>query len=41
MRVEKLIQNAKTLAEVSKLEKDISEGRIPPGVLDSEVMDET
>jgi U2 small nuclear ribonucleoprotein A' len=40
-RVEELIKNAKSLAEVARLEKEISEGRIPAGVLDSDVMDET
>jgi U2 small nuclear ribonucleoprotein A' len=41
IRMETLVKNAKTLAEVARLEKDISEGRIPAGVLDSDVMDET
>ena len=40
-RVEALIRNAKSLAEVARLEKEISEGRIPAGVLDEDVMDET
>lgn len=40
-RVEELIRNAKSLAEVARLEKEISEGRIPAGVLDEDVMDET
>lgn len=40
-RVEALIRNAKSLPEVAKLEKDISEGRIPPGVMDGDDMDET
>jgi U2 small nuclear ribonucleoprotein A' len=40
-RVEELIRNAKSLAEVARLEKEISEGRIPAGVLDQDVMDET
>ena len=33
-RVEHLIRNAKTLAEISRLEKDLAEGRIPAGVAD-------
>ena len=39
--MEELIRNAKSLAEVARLEKEISEGRIPAGVLDQDVMDET
>lgn len=34
-----LIRNAKTLGEVQRLEKDLSEGRIPVGA--EEAMDET
>ncbi|OQO09520.1 hypothetical protein B0A48_04922 [Cryoendolithus antarcticus] len=41
LRMEALVKNAKSLAEIAKLEKDISEGRIPASVLDSEAMDET
>lgn len=33
-RFEKLIRNAKSLAEITKLERDFNEGKIPPGVLD-------
>ena len=40
-RIEALIKNAKSLSEVARLEKEISEGRIPAGVLDEDVMDET
>lgn len=31
-RVEQLIRNAKSLQEISKLEKELNEGRIPGGV---------
>ena len=41
MRYQMLIQNAKSLSEVARLEKEVAEGRIPPGVADSEAMDET
>jgi U2 small nuclear ribonucleoprotein A' len=34
-RVEALIRNAKSLAEIERLESELSKGRIPPGVLDS------
>ena len=40
-RFETLVKNAKTLAEITRLEKDMSEGRTPAGVLDEDVMDET
>ncbi|KAI4764314.1 U2-associated snRNP A [Aureobasidium sp. EXF-12344] len=33
-RIEELIRNAKTLAEITRLEKALNEGRIPAGVLD-------
>jgi len=32
-RFKELIRNAKSLAEIAKLEKDFAEGRIPGGVL--------
>lgn len=38
-RVQALIRNAKSLAEVQRLEKDLNEGRIPGGAGDA--MDET
>lgn len=41
LRYEKLVQNAKSLAEITRLEKTVQEGRMPPGVADSEAMDET
>lgn len=40
-RVQALIKNAKSLTDVARLEKDLSEGRIPNGVRDEDVMDET
>ncbi|KAL1311781.1 hypothetical protein AAFC00_001865 [Neodothiora populina] len=36
-RFGKLISNAKSLAEISKLEKDLNEGKLPPGVLDNDM----
>lgn len=33
-RIEDLIRNAKTLAEITRLEKALNEGRIPAGILD-------
>lgn len=33
-RFEKLIRNAKSLAEITRLEKDFNEGKIPAGVLE-------
>ncbi|KAK6001035.1 hypothetical protein QM012_003118 [Aureobasidium pullulans] len=33
-RIEELIRNAKTLAEITRLEKALNEGRIPAGVLE-------
>ena len=40
-RFEALVRKAKTLAEVQKLEKAFSEGRLPAGVGDEDAMDET
>ncbi|KAK4494883.1 hypothetical protein PRZ48_014239 [Zasmidium cellare] len=40
-RFQALVQNAKTLAEVQKLEKMFNEGRLPAGVMDGDTMDET
>lgn len=40
-RFEILVKKAKTLGEVQKLEKAFSEGRLPAGVADEDVMDET
>lgn len=39
-RFQALVRKAKTLAEIQKLEKAQSEGRLPAGVMDDE-MDET
>jgi len=41
MRYDTLIRNVKSLAEITRLEKMRAEGRVPPGIGDSEVMDET
>ena len=38
-KMQDLIRNAKSLAEISKLEKDLAEGRIPAGVLGGKDMD--
>jgi U2 small nuclear ribonucleoprotein A' len=40
-RFQQLIQKARTLAEVQKLEKAYHEGRLPAGVMDGDAMDET
>jgi len=40
-RFQLLIQKAKTLAEVQRLEKAFNEGRLPAGVMDGDAMDET
>lgn len=32
-RVEAMIRNAKSLADIARLEKDLNEGRVPGGVL--------
>ncbi|KAK3707484.1 U2 snRNP complex subunit [Vermiconidia calcicola] len=40
-RFEALVRKAGTLGEVQKLEKAFAEGRLPPGVGDEDVMDET
>ncbi|KAJ9669605.1 U2 snRNP complex subunit [Coniosporium apollinis] len=39
-RLEELIRNAKSLAEISRLEKELSEGRIPAGVVEGEEVEE-
>lgn len=33
-RVQEMIKNAKSLSEISRLEKELNEGRIPAGALD-------
>ena len=40
-RYKKLVEKAKTLAEVQRLEKLYNEGRLPPGVMDGEEMDQS
>lgn len=40
-RFQLLVQKAKTLAEVQKLEKAFNEGKLPPGVMEGDAMDET
>jgi len=40
-RFEALVRKANTLAEVQRLEKAFSEGRLPAGVMDDDGMDET
>jgi U2 small nuclear ribonucleoprotein A' len=40
-RFQILVQKAKTLSEVQRLEKMFNEGRLPPGLGDDEAMDET
>jgi len=39
-RVEQLIRSAKTLAEITRLEKELNDGRIPGGVLADDAMEE-
>jgi len=40
-RFQVLVQKAKSLAEIQKLEKLFNEGRLPPGMMDGDSMDET
>jgi U2 small nuclear ribonucleoprotein A' len=37
-RVQEMIQNARSLAEISIIEKDLAEGRIPQGAADADRM---
>lgn len=37
-RVQELIKNARSLAEIAKIEKDLAEGRIPQGAADADRM---
>jgi len=37
-RVQELIKNARSLAEITKIEKDLAEGRIPAGAADADRM---
>ena len=39
-RVENLIRNAKSLQEISRLEKELNEGKIPGGVARGDDMEE-
>lgn len=38
MRVQELLQNAKSMAEIDRIEKDLAEGRIPKGAADADRM---
>lgn len=40
-KIQELIRNAKTFAEVQRLEKDLNEGRVPAGISLDDTMDET
>jgi U2 small nuclear ribonucleoprotein A' len=40
-RFQALVTKASSLAEVQKLEKMYNEGRLPPGLMDGDAMDET
>ena len=35
-RVQEMIKNAKSLAEITRIEKDLAEGRIPAGAADAD-----
>jgi U2 small nuclear ribonucleoprotein A' len=37
-RVQELIKNAKSMQEISRIEKDLNEGRIPAGAADADRM---
>lgn len=37
-RVEKMIESAKSLSEIERIEKDLAEGRIPAGAADADRM---
>ena len=37
-RVQDMIKNARTMQEISRIEKDINEGRIPAGAADADQM---
>ena len=38
-RVEKMIREAKTMQEITRLERELNEGRIPAGAADNDRMD--
>lgn len=40
-KIQELIRDAKTFAEVQRLEKDLNEGRLPAGITFDDTMDET
>ena len=37
-RVQELLQNAKSMAEIDRIEKDLAEGRVPRGAADADRM---
>lgn len=37
-RVQEMLQNAKSMAEIDRIEKDLAEGRVPRGAADAERM---
>ena len=39
-RIEEMIRNAKSLAEITRLEKELNEGRIPAGAMEDDAMEE-
>ena len=38
-RVQEMVKNAKSMQEISRIEKDLNEGRIPAGAADSDRME--
>lgn len=39
-RLQDRIKKAGSLEEIIRLEKDLEEGRVPPGIMDADVMEE-
>ncbi|KAI9774271.1 MAG: U2 snRNP complex subunit [Geoglossum simile] len=39
-KIEEMIRNAKSLAEITRLEKELNEGRIPVGAMEDDAMEE-
>jgi U2 small nuclear ribonucleoprotein A' len=39
-KIEEMIRNAKSLAEITRLEKELNEGRIPVGAMGDDAMEE-
>ena len=37
-RVQEMLQNAKSMAEIDRIEKDLAEGRVPKGAADADRM---